>query len=280
MNYDTPMINTWCPGCGDFGILAAFKLAISEMEQKKELDIKKLVIASGIGCHAKIVDFVKVNSFYSLHGRVPPSLTGIKLANPELTVVGFSGDGDLYGEGMGHLIHTCRRNLDVTHIVHDNQVFALTTGQITPTSPIGFKGRSTPHGSVEYPINPLQLVMAAGATFVARGFAGDVQQLKKIMIAAIKHKGYAVVDVLQPCVSFNDTSQFLRERVYDLNAQGFDTSNFEASYKKAAEWGDKIPTGIFYQVQKPPFDELFLKGKNPSKRVNIPSIANILKGEM
>lgn len=280
MNLDTPAPNTWCPGCGDFGILSAFKTAVSEMVENKELDPKKLVISAGIGCHAKMVDYLKLNSFYSLHGRVPPALTGIKLANPELTVVGFAGDGDLYGEGMGHLMHTCRRNLNIKQFVHDNQVFALTIGQITPTSPLGFKGRSTPKGSVEYPINPLQLVMAAGATFVARGFAGDVQHLKKIMIAAIKHKGYALIDILQPCVSFNDTYLYLRERVYDLNMQGFDTSNFDAAYKKAAEWGDKIPIGIFYQTEKPTFDELFLKGKNPSKRTEIPSIANILKGEM
>lgn len=280
MNLETPAPNTWCPGCGDFGILAAFKMAVSEMVEKDGLDPRKLVVASGIGCHAKIVDYLKLNSFYSLHGRVPPALTGIKLANPELTVVGFSGDGDLYGEGMGHLIHTCRRNLNVTHIVHNNQVFALTTGQVTPTSPIGFKGRSTPKGSVEYPINPLQLVMSAGATFVARGFSGDVQQLKKIMIAAIKHKGYSVIDVLQPCVSFNDTGKFFRERVYDLNAQGHDTSNFDLAYKRAAEWGDKIPTGIFYQISKPPFDELLLRGNNPSKLKEVPSIKKILNGEM
>jgi len=254
MNLNTNAEITWCPGCGNFGILIAIKNAINELIGE---GIKKenMVIASGIGCHAKIVDYVNVNSFYSIHGRVPPTLTGMKLANKKLVAIGFAGDGDMYDEGISHLIHAAKRNTDITMIIHDNRVFALTTGQFTATSPKGFKGKSTPKGSIENPINPIKLMLAAGATFVARGYAGKPDHLKELIKKAVRHKGFSFVEVLQPCVTFNNTYQEYNRKVYDLNAEGHDTSSFELAMKKANEWKEKIPIGVFYETQKQVFEE-------------------------
>ena len=175
----TYALNTWCPGCGNFGILKAFQDTIIELS-KEGLKSIKIIIASGIGCHGKIVNYIDLNSFYSIHGRVPPICEGIKIANPDLKVVGFAGDGDVYGEGISHLIFAAKRNIDITMVIHNNQVYGLTTGQFTPTSPKGYKGKSTPSGGVENPLNPLLLMLAAGATFVARGFPKELYHLKKL----------------------------------------------------------------------------------------------------
>ena len=246
---------TWCPGCGNFGILTSVKNAINELI-KEGIPKEKFVIASGIGCHAKIVDYINVNSFYSIHGRVPPTLTGMKLANKDLVAIGFVGDGDIYDEGISHLIHAAKRNTDITIVVHDNGVFALTTGQFTATSPKGFKGKSTPKGSIENPLNPIKLMLVSGATFVARGYAGKPEHLKELIKKAVKHKGFSFVDVLQPCVAFNNTYEFYNKKVYDLNAEGHDTSNFEQAMKKADE-KEKIPIGIFYETQAQVFEDHF-----------------------
>jgi 2-oxoglutarate ferredoxin oxidoreductase subunit beta len=251
MVLDTKAEITWCPGCGNFGILNAVKNAINEMIQEGERK-ENFVIASGIGCHAKIVDYVDVNSFYSLHGRVAPPLTGMKLANPNLKVIGFEGDGDAYAEGIAHLIHSAKRNTDITMIIHDNEVFALTTGQFTPTTHKGYKGKSSPQGSVEEPINPLKLMLSAGATFVARGYAGKANHLKELIKSAVRHKGFSIIDVLQPCVVFHNTYQILNQKVYEL--ENFNTKNLEEAMKKVEEISDKIPIGIFYQIEKPVFE--------------------------
>jgi len=245
----TPAVNTWCPGCGNFGVLRAFKEALVELGLERE----QVVAVSGIGCHGKICNYINVNSFHVIHGRVLPVITGIKLANPELVVVGFAGDGDAYSIGIGHLPHTIRRNVDVKYIVHDNMVFGLTTGQVTPTSPLGFRSRSTPFGSPEEPINPLTFALASGATFVARGFPGRISHLKTLIKQAIQHKGFALIDVLQPCVTFNDTWRFYNERVYELEKGDHDPSNWKEAYEKALEWGDRIPIGLFYKEEKPTF---------------------------
>jgi 2-oxoglutarate ferredoxin oxidoreductase subunit beta len=263
---DTDAQNTWCPGCGNFGILNSIKKVLVDLEEDG-FDLKKLVLASGIGCHAKIVDYIKVNSFYSIHGRVPPPITGIKLANPDLTVIGHAGDGDAYGEGIEHLIFSAKRNIDVTFIVHNNRVYGLTTGQFTPTSPQGFKGRSTPRGSLEEPLNPIDLMLSSGATFVARGFAGKPKHLQFLMKAAVKHPGFAFIDVLQPCFTFFNTYDFYNKRVYELTDEGHDDSNREAALARAGEWsygkGERIPIGIFYQVKKSTYDEKLLAGRIP-----------------
>ena len=258
--------NTWCPGCGNFSILTSIKKVLANLKDDG-LDLSRVAMVSGIGCHAKIVDYVDVNSFYSIHGRVPPAMTGIKLANPDLVVIGHSGDGDAYGEGVEHLVFSAKRNINMTYIIHNNRVYGLTTGQFTPTSPAGFKGRSTPLGSPEEPLNPIELMPSAGATFVARGFSGKINHLQDLMLAAINHKGFAFVDVLQPCFTFYNTYNFYQERVYELTEEAHDSADRAAAFEKAGEWtygeGDRIPIGIFYQVEKPTYDETLLRGRVP-----------------
>lgn len=277
IDLDTYTQNTWCPGCGNFGILSAFKSVLKELISSNEIKLENVVISAGIGCHAKIMDYVKVNSFYSIHGRVPPPLTGVKLSNPSLIAVGFAGDGDAYAEGISHLIHAAKKNSDIKMIIHNNQVFALTTGQFTPTTPEGFKTKTSPEGSIEKPLNPLALMLASGATFVARGFTGNVGHLKNLMKEAIMHKGFAIIDVLQPCVTFNNVLQFYRERVYDLNETGHDVKDFDTALSKAYEWGDKIPIGIFYKTERKTFEELVLEDKFLAKDKKIASIAHLIK---
>jgi 2-oxoglutarate ferredoxin oxidoreductase subunit beta len=260
--------NTWCPGCGNFGILTSIKKVLSNLKAGG-LDLSKTVMGSGIGCHAKIVDYVDVNSFYSIHGRVLPTITGIKLANPDLTVIGHAGDGDAYGEGIEHLIFCAKRNLNVTFVVHNNRVYGLTTGQFTPTSPAGFKGRSTPKGSPEEPMNPIELMLAAGATFVARAYSRKAKHMQQLIQDAVRHEGFAFIDVLQPCFTFFNTYDYYNETVYELSEQDHDPADRESAFTRAREWnygvGDRIPIGLFYRVEKPTFEEKLLAGRIPVK---------------
>ncbi|MFP4006313.1 MAG: thiamine pyrophosphate-dependent enzyme [Candidatus Hadarchaeia archaeon] len=274
---ETPVENTWCSGCGDFSILNAVKMAFGELDESGEVPLDKMVISAGIGCHAKIFDYLPVNGFYTIHGRVPPTISGIKIANPELTLVGFAGDGDAYNEGVSHLIHAARRNVDVTIVIHDNKVFALTTGQFTPTSPKGFKGKSTPEGSIELPLNPLHLMMANDASFVARGFSGEINHLKKLLIDAVKHPGFALIDILQPCVTFHNLWDFYKKRVYKLGEEDHDVSDFSAAWKKAEENEDRIPIGVFYKEERDTFEEVINDGKAPVNREKDVSIDSILE---
>lgn len=271
--------NTWCKGCGNFGILSAVNEAVKSLVAEG-LPLENVVLASGIGCHAKIVDYINTNTFYSIHGRVPPTITGIKLANRNLKVIGFAGDGDAYGEGLSHLIMSAKRNIDVTMIIHDNRVYGLTTGQFTPTSPLGFPGRSTPRGSIEEPLNPMELMLASGATFVARGYSTKMEHLVDLMKRAIAHKGFAFIDVLQPCFTFFNTYKYYNEHVYELD--GHDPSDPEAARVKAGEWqmgeAEKIPIGIFYQIEKPTFDDKILRdGMVLAGKTEVPDIGGILK---
>ncbi|HTY39950.1 MAG TPA: thiamine pyrophosphate-dependent enzyme [Candidatus Paceibacterota bacterium] len=245
---------TWCPGCPNSQILVAYRQLVTEMVNAGEMKLENLVSVAGIGCHGKITDYLQTNTYTSLHGRLIPSMTGIKLANPGLTVVGFSGDGDSFDEGMEHLVHVARRNSDVNLFIHDNQVFALTTGQATPLSPKGFKGRSTPAGTVEEPLNPLLTMLAVGATFVARTFAQDIAGTKRIMKAAIAHKGFSFVDIIQPCITFYDTRDFYKEHVYWI-PEDFPKTDRAAAIAKVTEGGDRTPLGIFYDVSKPTFED-------------------------
>ncbi len=216
----TPVPNTWCPGCGNFGLLMAMKRAIIQLDIERE----QVVAVSGIGCHGKITDYIKVNALHVIHGRVLPAATAIKLANQDLTVIGFAGDGDAYNIGMGHLPHAARRNTNITYIVHDNLVYGLTTGQTSPTSKKGFMSKTTPRGAFVPGINPLTQALASDATFVSRGYAGDMHHLTEIFKRAISHEGFALVDVLQPCVAWNrvNTFEFYKERVYKLEEVGHD----------------------------------------------------------
>lgn len=255
-NLNTGIIPTWCPGCFNFQILAGIKNAIErEIRNGKKKDDFALV--SGIGCHAKIFDYVNLNGINSIHGRVLPTCLGMKVGNPNLTVLGFSGDGDAYAEGMEHTIHAARFNADIKYFVHNNQVFALTVGQPTPTTEIGFKDKTTPIGVKFQPINPIKLMLAAGATFVARVYANP-GQVEYIFREAMKHKGFAFVEILQPCIVFHNDKGYA-EKTYSLEDVHHDKTNFEQAMKRAEEFDystvNKIPLGIFYQVRKPMLEE-------------------------
>lgn len=251
--------NTWCPGCLNNRILLASQKALLSLAQEKKIKIKDTVAVSGIGCHAKIYDYLNLNGFYSIHGRVLPTTLGIKAANPKLTVIGFGGDGDTYAEGTAHFIHACRYNADITMVVHDNQVFALTTGQATPTSEEGFKGGSTPFGKENATLNPIALALVSGASFVARGYALEDDYLAKLIKAGIEHKGFSFIEVLQPCITFHNLIPYFSKHTYKLEGENHNSSNFEAALKKAQEWdyelteNGRVPLGIFYQVQKPTY---------------------------
>jgi len=258
MTLGTKTVNTWCPGCGNFAILNAIKTVLGALTEEG-LPVENIVLVSGIGCHAKIVDYVNTNSFYSLHGRVFPAATGMKVARPELTVIGHAGDGDAYGEGLEHLIFAAKRNVDITAIIHDNRVYGLTTGQYTPTSPAGFKGRSTPFGTKELPFNPLALMLASGATFIARGTSHGIDLLKKLFREAILHKGFSIVDVLQVCVTYYNMYEYYEKRVYEL--KDHDPEDFNAAGRKIREWDynndGKIAIGVFYTKDAPTFEKSF-----------------------
>ncbi len=250
--------NTWCPGCGNFSIQHTLKAVLDGMEKAgKSLD--DVVLVSGIGCHAKIADYLNVNSFYALHGRTIPVATGIKLANPRLTVICCAGDGDAYAEGLDHLIFAAKRNIDITLIVHNNRVYGLTTGQYTPTSPLGFTGKSTPKGTLEYPFNPVELMLASGATYVARGYTKKMALLQQVIRDGIAHKGFAYIDVLQICATFFNMTDQYNAKVYEL--AGHDPTSFEAACQKAREWDYNsdapIALGTLYRRQLPTFDERF-----------------------
>lgn len=253
-DFSTSRLPTWCPGCGDFGIWAALKNALVELN----LGPEGVVFVFGIGCHGNMNDALKASNFEGLHGRPVPVASGIKMANHKLPVFAISGDGDALGEGGNHFIHACRRNYDLTYIIHDNQLYALTTGQTSPTSPKGTKTKSNPDGSIDYPFNPLSLAIAAGATFVARGFAGDIPHLTNLIKLAHQHKGFSVLDILQPCVTFNKTNtyQFYRQYTYKLGEE-YQTSDKIKAYEKAMEWENsgKIPLGVFYEENKPTYEE-------------------------
>jgi len=274
----TPEANTWCPRCGNFGILMAAKRAIIQLGLKRE----EVVAVSGIGCHGKMTDYIKVNGVHAIHGRVLPVATAVKLANRELTVIGFAGDGDAYNIGMGHLSHAARRNPDVTYVVHDNLVYGLTTGQTSPTSKKGFRTRSTPRGAFETAINPLTQALASDASFVARGYAGDMHHLTELLKQAIAHPGFALVDVLQPCVAWNrvNTYNFYGKRVYKLEEAGHDPEDLSQAYERALEWEDRIPIGVLYGVERPAYRENFpfLEGAPLARqKLDIADISDLLK---
>ncbi len=243
----------WCPGCGNFGILRALNKSLVDLG----IEPYRVLLVSGIGQAGKLPHYTKGNVFNSLHGRPVPPAIGAKIANPELVVIAISGDGDAYGEGGNHFIHAARRNHDITYLVHNNQVYGLTKGQASPTSDLGFVTKTTPYGATN-PVNPIALAIVSGASFVARGFAGDVEHLSNLIKEGITHRGFALVDILQPCVSFNhkNTFQWYRERVYKLEGNdGYDPGDKKAALEKAQEWGERIPIGIIYRKELPIYEE-------------------------
>lgn len=251
--YDMGKIDiAWCPGCGDFGILNAVKSALAELDIAPE----KLVIASGIGQAAKLPHYLKCNTFNGLHGRAIPPATAIKASNPALVVIAEGGDGDMYGEGGNHFIHAIRRNPDITCIIHDNMVYGLTKGQASPTSREGFKTPIQVNGVSEQPFDPISTAIALDASFVARAFIGDIEGTKEILKKAITHRGFSIVDIFQPCVSFNkiNTYQWFKDNTYYLEA-GHDPHDRLAAFKRAIET-EKLPLGVFYvNDKKKPFEE-------------------------
>ncbi|HXZ30272.1 MAG TPA: 2-oxoacid:ferredoxin oxidoreductase subunit beta [Dehalococcoidia bacterium] len=242
----------WCPGCGNFGILRALNRALTEMK----IEPHQVLLVSGIGQAGKLPHYTRGNVFNSLHGRPIPPAIGAKIANSDLIVIAVSGDGDAYGEGGNHFLHAARRNHNITYLVHNNQVYALTKGQASPTSDVGFITKTTPYGAVS-PVNPIALAIVNGASFVGRGFAGDIDHLTSLIKKGIAHRGFALIDILQPCVSFNfrNTFQWYKERVYTLEDERYDPSDKKAALEKALEWGDKIPIGIIYEANLPVYED-------------------------
>jgi 2-oxoglutarate ferredoxin oxidoreductase subunit beta len=244
---------TWCPNCGDFGILAALKMAMADLN----LPTHETVVVSGIGCSGKMPHYIKTYGFEGIHGRVLPVATGVKLSNHKLNVIGIGGDGDGYGIGMGHFIHAMRRNLNLTYIVHNNQVYGLTKGQTSPTSEHHYTSPSTPDGVIELPVNPLALALASEATFIARGFSKNLVELRDIIKAGIQHRGFSLIDVLQPCVTYNhlNTYAWYQQRIYSLAKEGYVPGDKAQAWLKALEWGDRIPLGVIYKEDRPTYED-------------------------
>lgn len=244
----------WCPGCGDFGVLRALEIA----SQKLHLQTKDILVVSGIGCSSNLPGFFHAYGVHSLHGRAVAIASGAKLANHALHVVITGGDGDGYGIGLGHFVHAMRRNLDLTYIVMNNQIYGLTTGQASPTTTKGHKTKSTPRGNVELPINPLALALVSGATYVARGFSGETKQLADLIAGGIAHHGFALVDVFSPCVTYNkiNTYPWFKQHVYKLeDEKSYDTSDIEAAFGRSMEWEPKIPIGVFYRGEELTYED-------------------------
>jgi len=257
----TKNVNTWCPGCPNFMILESVKRTIAKLVEEGEksggkIRVEDFAMVTGIGCHAKIFDYLNLSGIYGLHGRVLPTALGIKLGNPKLNVLGFSGDGDAYAEGMEHFIHNCRYNADMTYIVHDNRAFSLTTGQATPTSQQGYKTKSEPLGEMFEPINPIKLALVSGATFVARCNAKDITHTSEILEKAIKHKGFSFVEIIQDCLIFNVGDNF-DKNLYKIEDNKEDMGK---AMKLADEFdynhlNEKVPIGVIYQADKPVLNE-------------------------
>jgi 2-oxoglutarate ferredoxin oxidoreductase subunit beta len=242
----------WCPGCGNYSILECLKSALEELNKNPY----EVLMAAGIGQAAKTPQYISANAFCGLHGRSLPAAVAAKIANENLTVIVDTGDGDSYGEGGNHFIHNIRRNVDITHFVHNNQIYALTKGQASPTSMEGIITDVQIDGNINTPFNPVLMAIAAGAGFVARAFSGNKESLITIMKQAIEYNGYALVDILQPCVSFNkvNTFEWYKKRVYDLDIS-YDNTDKISALQKAMEFNDQIPIGVIYKEQKPTFHQ-------------------------
>lgn len=251
-DYSSASQSAWCPGCGNFGILRSLDKALVELE----LPPQQVLLVSGIGQAGKLPHYTRANVFNGLHGRPLPAATAAKLTNHGLTVLAISGDGDGYGEGGNHLIHAMNRNSDMTYLVHNNQVYGLTKGQASPTTDLGFTTKLNPDGAWTA-LRPLALAVACDCSFVARGFAGDIDHLAGLIVGGVRHQGFALIEILQPCVSFNkkNTFQWYQERIYKIDQDGkHDPGDRAAAFEKALEWGDRIPIGVIYRHERPVFE--------------------------
>jgi 2-oxoglutarate ferredoxin oxidoreductase subunit beta len=265
-DYKGKVAPDWCPGCGDFGVLNAFQRAVFELGIKPH----ELLVVSGIGCSSNFPGYINAYGMHTLHGRSLPVATGAKMANHELNVVCTGGDGDGYGIGGNHLTHIARRNIDLTYLVMNNQVYGLTTGQVSPTSRLDMKTKSTPFGNLEMPINPITSTIMAGATYVARGYSADIKQLTQLIKAGIEHEGFSLIDVFSPCVTFNHDNDFafFKPRIKKLEDEDHDTGDWKAACEKAMAWGDEIWTGLFFESDRPSIDsqEPVLEGPAIARR--------------
>lgn len=290
-DYQSEVHNDWCPGCGDFGILRSIQTALSEMQ----LEPSNVAIVSGIGCSAKTIHYIKTYGIHTLHGRALPFATGIKLTNPGLEVITVSGDGDGLGIGAAHFVNAGRRNVDMLYVLHDNGVYGLTKGQASPTLRLGVKTKSLPAPNINEGVNPLWLALASGATWVARGYSYDIKHLVSLIRQGIDHKGYAFLDVLQPCPTYNNintkewyggedrkdpASGRALPRVYKIDADGYDPivhsweeidAKIAQAMSKAREWGDKIPIGVFYKNELLPTYVKRLSSRVPNYAVVPPA---------
>lgn len=252
---------TWCPGCGDWGIRVGIKTALTQMG----LDPSKVLLSFDIGCSGNMNDFLNGYAMHGLHGRAIASAIGMKVANHDMTAIVIGGDGGLYGEGGNHFLHACRGNHDITVIVHDNMVYGLTTGQVAPTAEQGYVSRSTPHGIIEVPVNPLALAITQGATYVAQGFAGDARLIIDLIKGAVAHKGFSLVNILQPCVTFNkvNTYQYYLQKTYKLD-ESYDPSNKKAAIEKSLEvTEERFPLGLLYKHEKKCYHEHLTQLEKP-----------------
>ena len=255
---------TWCPGCGNFEILNSLEQVLEEM-RNEGIPLEKVIILSGIGNHAKIVDYLHVNSFNTIHGRSIPAAEAVKLADQDAKVICFVGDGDTLAEGLEHLIFAAKRNVDITVVLHDNRTYALATGQFTPTSQLDFKGSTMPYGAKENPFNPLELMLVSGATFIARGYPVRKEHFRKLLKEAILHKGFSFVDVLQVCATFNNLYAAYNENVKEVEPA--DRSDIDEARRVIRSWdysssSGPIPTGKFYETDRPSFDDNFSRFKD------------------
>ncbi|MBI5037111.1 MAG: 2-oxoacid:ferredoxin oxidoreductase subunit beta [Candidatus Kerfeldbacteria bacterium] len=260
-DYTTKYTPSWCPGCGNFGIMPATKGAFAELG----IPPHQIAMIFGIGCSSNGSNFYNVYAFHGIHGRSLPVASGVKLANSELTVVADSGDGDAYGEGISHFVHTARTNIDITYLVHDNHLYSLTTGQTSPTSEEGMKTKSAPFGNIDHPFNPIATAILNGATFVAQGFSSDIPQLKELIKQAIKHRGFSFINIMQLCPTFNKLNEFpwYKERVIKLEDEKHNTSDYQAALMQAVRTDGKIPLGVFYQIEKPTYHDRLEQLKTP-----------------
>ena len=294
-DYKTDVHNDWCPGCGDFGILNAIQMALSDMQ----IPLHRATIFSGIGCSGKTPHFIHTYGIHTLHGRVLPFAQGAKLSNPDLEVLAVGGDGDGLGIGAGHFVSSGRRNVDMVYLIFNNAVYGLTKGQAAPTLKLGMKTKSLPQPNVNNSVNPIALALVAGFTFIARGYSYDVRHLKDLIKKAVEHKGLAFIDVLQPCPTYNDinTKEWFQgldnihpengkqmPRIYKLEEIGYDGVVYEPNeintkmaqvIERSNEWGNKIPVGIFYQNEHIPTYQDRIVARIPNYVENPPSKQNI-----
>ncbi len=258
-DYKSHVKPTWCPGCGDYGVLASLFQAMSALE----LDPANTLVVSGIGCSSRMPFFIKTYGFQTAHGRVLPVAIGAKIANPDLTVIAVGGDGDGFSIGAGHLAHAVRRNPDITYVVMDNEVYGLTKGQTSPTSPIGFKTKSTPHGSSDTPINPVAWVLASGGSFAARGFSGKPKNLAALIVEGVRHPGFSFIQTMSPCPTFYNTFDLWRPKLEEL-PKDHDPEDLMQAMAQAFR-SDAMPVGVFYQQVRPTLDSHIRVTSHPLK---------------